>query len=586
MLDALRQGRTDPAACTRLRPLLAAGPWLWPTAGSLAFDTACRIAGRDAPPDAAGRVPAVTVRASTATLWYLDLHAGAGSADLGAVARRSWEQARAALPRSLPVLLSSLRPYQRPPSAVRLGWHLDATGWARPETVIEGPSLGLAFFLHLAALVSRVPVVPDAVASATIDDAGRLGPVNGLRLKIAAVVNLAPRIRRFIVCADQAAEAREWVAGRLEVLAFASAAEAAEALYNDALVSRLVDCSAGERQHITDTLLRLVLSERGLTSWSPVHNAARRALDTWTDLDRLQRHALAFVAAVSARHQDNSGRIELPPADWLARLPRPMRLHVVAHVVQHSADTGTPAPEQALALGRAALTSDPREAFAPELRVHGAMGRLLASTGHPEQALPLQEELALVHFDGLGYDEVSRPLCEWLRLAAALGDRPSFDRALALREKLKAVGAASPGDDAFLALAEARGAILLATPEAPHARRVLARLARSHAIPDHVRRSAARWRLLAARQTDARASELDQARADFEEACPAQAATLDGHVFRALACLDEALEGGDAAAAQAAVDDLRAHSPGLVANLTTALPPEAQPAHVARFYPY
>lgn len=585
MLDALRQGRTDPAARRRLRHVLAAGPWLWPPDGGPPFEAACRIADLAAPPNPEGRVPVVTVREQTATLWYLDSPRVPGHANLGAVASRSWDQARAALPRSLPVLLSSLRPHQTPPSVVRLASHIARSGWARLETVIEGPSLGLAFFLHLVARVSRVPVVADAVASASIDETGRLGPVTGLPLKIDAVARTAPRIRRFLVCAEQEAEAREAAEGRLEVLAFKSAAEATEALYNEALLARLIDCSPSEQRRIGDTLLRLVLTERGLTSWSPVRHAARRARRTWHSSSD-EGYLLQFVEAVAARHEENRGELDVPPRAWLERLPRPVRSRVIAHVVQHAADTGSPQPEQALALARQAVPNPPHESFAPELAVHGAIGRLLAATGRPEEALSLQAELARAQFAGFSYDEVSRPLCEWLRLAAALGDRQAFDAALEFRQRLETVGAMGPGDDAFLALATSRGEVILDPRTSPRALHRLARLANSPAIPDHVRRSAARWRLRTTRLADASAQEQADARADLDAACPPDSAAPEVRVFRELARLDEALALGDAATAQATLAELQAISPALIANLTAHVPEDARPAHVALFYPY
>lgn len=574
----------------RLKPVLRLGPWLWPDEGTPEFETACRASELGAPPPVAGRFPVVTVRheGRHGTLWCLDLDGKPGDISLGARSTLAWRQALAALPRSLPVLLASLRPHQAPPAVASPPLGYSIGDLRTQEATVEGTSLGLACFLALTARVSGLPLLADAVASATIDEFGRLGPVAGLQSKVDTVVECAPRIRRFLVCAEQKDEALACAGGRIEVLAFASAAEAAEALYNQALIGKLVDCPAGERRRMTDTLLRLVLSERGLLCWSPVRDAARKALDTWgfpKDERSHQRHVLEFVEAVADRHETNGGVLTIPPPEWLATLPRPTRLHIIANVVQHAADTGTPPPDQVIALATAAVANEPRESFAPELRVQGALGRLRAFMGDAEGALRIQQQLAMAHFDALNYEEVSRPLCEWLRLAATLGERESFARAVDLRSQLDAVGPLTPNDIAYLRLAVARGRCELGPPSREILDELTA-LSLSPDVRDHVLRSAGRWRLRAARQLDASSDAVAEARADFDRACPEGDPGRDARVFRALVRLDDALEAHAGAEARAALEALREATPGLILNLTSSVSAEDQAAHVARFYPY
>ncbi len=451
-----------------------------------------------------------------------------------------------------------------------------------PEPIVDGPSIGLAFFILLASRVLDVRVPSDVVATASLDAFGAVGPVDGLETKIDTVLAVAPRVRRLVVAAAQADEARSIACGRLEVLGVRSASEAAELLLSD-LAGRLVQVGATGRGQLVRSFFRLVLGgQRELLDWSPVAKAARIALEEWRDLPEKDRYTLEFAAAVAARHQGNQGALRLPPESWLSSLSTPVRITVLAHLVQHSADTGELPAKQTLALARRDLPRDAKHAFVPQLRLQGAVARLESFCGNPVRALERQRQLAECHLQNLGYEDVSLPLCEWFRLAGALADAPALGAAEALYEEAQAFGVFTAADLGYLALARARASVQAGEPKA-EVLGELRRLAEDPTVADHVRRSAARWAVACARALGDDGG-VAAAQAVLASACPE--GDRDARPYACLASLDAALAAGDAEAAAAAVGLLRECQPGLLAHLTDEQEPGDVPAHVARFFPY
>ena len=259
-----------------------------------------------------------------------------------------------------------------------------------------------------------------------------------------------------------------------------------------------------------------------------------------------------------------------------------MRITVLAHLVQHSADTGELPAKQTLALARRDLPRDAKHAFVPQLRLLGAVARLESFCGNPVRALERQRQLAECHLQNLGYEDVSLPLCEWFRMAGALADAPALGAAEALYEEAQALGVFTAADLGYLALARARASVQAGEPKA-EALGELRRLAEDATVADHVRRSAARWAVACARALGDGGG-VAAAQAVLASACPE--GDRDARAYASLASLDAALAAGDAEAAAAAVGMLRECQPGLLAHLTDEREPGDVAAHVARFFPY
>lgn len=588
MLVELEARLTDANSVVNLRRALALGPWCWPAEDDPAFEHARWASGCEQPPDARGSVLAVTVGERGGCLWALREQPDRPPAPvLGAQAAARWEDAICALPRSLPVLWGSIRRHRDRPSPWHLGSHARrGHGIATPEPIVDGPSIGLAFFLLLASRVLDVRVPPDVVATASLDAFGAVGPVDGLETKIDTLLAVAPRVRRLVVAVAQVEEARSLAGGRLEVLGARNASEAAELLLSD-LAARLVQVEGEERRQVVRSFFRLVLSgRRELVDWRPVMTAARLAVGQWGDLSDEERYTLELAEAVAARHEGVPvpAPLRMPPEAWLAALPTPLRVNVVAHLVQHSADTGDLPAKETLALARRDLPSDVKHAFAPQLRLMGAVARLEAFCGSAPRALERQRLLAKAHLANLDYEDVSMPLCEWLRLAGALSDRAALAEAERFFEEAQAIGVFGAVDLGYLQLARSRAEVQCGAPTT----RVLGelrRLAEDPAVADHVRRSAARWAVACARALGD-AGRLAEAHALFRAACPATGAGADADADAALVALDAALEQGDATAAAAALDTLRSCRRGLMQHLTHDREPQELAAHVARFFPY
>jgi hypothetical protein len=585
MLVELSAGLTDENSVLNLRRVLALGPWCWPAEGDAALAHARHASGCAEPPaPAVGSALAVTVGEHGGCLWALRERPDRAPASVfGAQASARWEAAICALPRSLPVLWSSVRRHREPPFPWHLGSHArGGRGIAVPERTVDGPSVGLSFFLCLASRVLRVPVATDVVATATLDAFGAVGPVEGLDLKIETVLDGAPRVRRLVVAGAQVDRARALCGGRLEVLGVRNAAEAAELLLTD-LAARIVGVEGTSRRELVRSFFRLAMGgPRELLDWSPVAKAARLALAEWRDLPDDERYPLELAAAVAERHQRNRGSLRLPPRSWLEALSTPVRVNVLAHLVQQSADTGDPPSKQTLALARRDLPMDAKHGFAPQLRLMGAVARLESFCGNPARALKRQRLLAECHLANQGYEDVSQPLCEWIRLAGALGDRESLAAAEAFFDEGQTIGVFSPADLGYLQLARARAEVQAGAPT-PAVLESLRRLADDAAVADHVRRSAARWAIACGRSLGL-ADEAAAAQGRLSAACPE--GDPDARAFACLAALDAALAAGDGEAAAAAVASLEACQPGLLRHLTEDREPAERPAHVARWFPY
>ena len=181
---------------------------------------------------AVSRATAVTVRGRTVTLWqFACTPAPAAPAvdaiPLGPDAQASWRAAALALPRSVPVLWRSVHHASRDlPRATLLASHLAAPGFEERDRVLDGPSFGLTFFLLLTSVVLDVPLPDEVVASAEIDERGRIGPVDAIAEKIAGIMAIAPSVRRVLVAADQRDGATGPSRGHLDIVGVADAAEA------------------------------------------------------------------------------------------------------------------------------------------------------------------------------------------------------------------------------------------------------------------------------------------------------------------------------------------------------------------------
>ena len=593
MLPELARGRADRAARARLQPVLEAGPWCWPTnPASAAAALARDITGLDDPPaPRIGALPGLSVERTCGFAWILHSCAPLRRGpEIGTTTRQSWDAASLALPRSVPLLWQSVHAAHA--GALHLlpaGAHLTEPGQAPPCDVVTGPSFGLALFLLQASIVFRVPLPGDLVASAAVSPDGRVEEVDGLDVKLSTTRALLPGVRRVLVAASQVEEARRH-AGPLEVIGVHGTSLALEHVFGDGLADLLLQegLNAERRRELCEWFFRFALEGRGeLVDWSPIAAAASRALAAWPELTDDQRFQLAFALGIAERHEFNAGALPVPTVAQLADRPAHLRLHLLAHLVQQSADTGSPDPAAIAPLLARFAEPDLREGHPMAWRVEGARARLLAVTGQPELALERQEALARTYYDALLYRDISFPLAEWFRLAGALDHVDAFARADAMLAAILPLGALGFQGQAYIDLARSRAAVRLGLDGQEASLAVLAMLADDQAGPQHVRWAAARAWLRAA-PDDAATHECRGAITDAASRAQARGATHPhaSQVALALVRMDEALACGDPPAAELGLADLHTLQPGIVDHLTRAAGDVPTAAYVARYFPY
>ena len=384
--------------------------------------------------------------------------------------------------------------------------------------------------------------------------------VDGLSTKIGAMVELMPQVRRLIVAAVQEEEARSLADGRLEVIGARSASQVLDIVFGEKLAGLLLEegTSAKRRQELAEWFFRFSLVGRGeLVDWSPVAAAAKRALESWPDVSSDQRFKLSFACGVAERHEWNAGALPVPSVDWLLTQPATLRTQLVAHLVQQIADVGRPSLTEVEPLLKLVRQPNVRDAHPMQLRIEGALARLLAVTGLATDALTRQEQIAIVYFDSLLFGEVSFPLAEWFRLSGVLGDAAAFERAEQMRVSVNTAGGFGLTGSLYVELARCRALTLIDPRVDGDVISMLRKMAATMRGPEHVRWAAARVLL---RQPK---SLLDDSYRSAIQATldgAAMDSTRRGHaaaVNQVLARLDAALLTKKTREARQAVSDLR-----------------------------
>ncbi len=435
--------------------LLKMGEWFWPREDqpdAYAF----ALSKHTKPTPRPGEVPLVTItEQGAASIWHLVADTRRdGLTPFHPNALRAWQSAIAAIPRSVPLLWTQIKT-QRELQAAYVG------GITAP--MLDGDSFGVAFALAAFSSAINKPVPAKFVPSATVDNRGNLGPVLGLEAKIKICLDHAPSVREFIVAKAQEHEAEDIAYGKdIKIVAFSTLGEVLEHVYpglEDILIQ------APGKTALTENIFRLAIGRRDkVTYWQPIAHAAKAALESWQDIsdneDMTQK--LRLAEAISFRHDGNRGSLQMPPQTWIESLPQPIRLDVVAHIVQNAADCGAPSPADAQKLAESFL-KDNREAnaFPEHLRILGALGRLRYAMGEPREALNLQMEAIRGWLDRWEFDEISYPLSVAYVYAGALRDESAFAALDGFEVEWRMRAGARPMGDEFVQVNRARAEVQL-----------------------------------------------------------------------------------------------------------------------------
>lgn len=579
----------------QVRAALDAGVWAWPPAHTEAGRRA--RTWRPAPAPVVGAVLVLAVDALRGGAYAVGAAEEGRSAAWAPGVRDTWQRAVGAAAASLPLLW---RPLERlelmPPTAFLIG-AVQVGSRDRPHVALDGASAGLAFALSVSSRALNHPLPARFAAVAEVDARGRTAPVSdaGFVGKVGALAAWAPAVDTLLVHpanAPAAEAAARAMGAEVSVVPVETVAGAIDAVWGDAIAAEIeAQGRASEtRAELVDAVFRLALMPHAdVPAWRPVALAGARALEGWgAALQADERLRLRVATAIAARHAHLPGQpFPTLPDAMLLRQPLPLRLELVAHAVQACTDTGTPSIDEAMRLVERHLRVD-TEATVGHLKLLGALGRLQSVTGRTAAALDSARTAARGHFERCAYEQVSYPLCEWLRLAAAAGDRGSFGEASELADRVRALAGGRAAGEWFVRTAHACGAARLRADRVPDAPDPAPTVSALEAIVQAFRggrlevRGAPALRalhLLALSEGD------DDAAARWREAL----GNLDDQTGAWLADLDVETHGrSGTSTAQATLASLRQAAPQTLAHLMAAPLPEGatRAAYIARYYPY
>lgn len=503
-------GAGGPRRRKRALRLLRAAPWLWPADGAAPHGHP--VIDEPRPSLAPGQVLLVALSDDGR---IADLCALGGSpSDAASVlsfapsASAALETATIAMRRTAPLRLypvehsGATSPHRLISVPTSPSAQTRSDGAAAPlRHSLAGASFGLAFYLHAASLAARTPLRADVAALATVDARGQLGAVDGLPAKLTALARVGLAVQTVLVAPAQVQLATETLAGlgvATTVVGKRAAAEVLDVAFAASPATVIAAARPEVRRRLVANLFQLTLDGHNAVShWRGVASAATAALHAWrSDLPEDQTLKLGFSAAVAHRHAGSPDHA-LPPYSWTASLPGQLRRQLLAHYIQDSTDRGAVLAPAAEAEARAVAEPDV-DLGAADCRVLGAWGRYRAITGAPREAMALQARAARQWLALSQPEQASRPLCEWMRLAGALGDADAAVAARAFARELHAIADLSGADLRYLRLWRAVMALRAPTPpeERAAALNTLAQVIDDPRCPPHVAYSAARWSLV------------------------------------------------------------------------------------------
>lgn len=297
---------------------------------------------------------------------------------------------------------------------------------ASPPTALDGSSYGLSLSLATASDLLRLPLPADLAATGVLQSDGCIGPVDGLTRKVELILGETPGIRRFLVPALQADEARAaaemafsnlgvarteaW----LDIVPVSSFHEAFAQAFPRALEhlqERWKDPAVASR--LAEQLHRMALFDSPVVLGWPAIQRCAEQLSRESLLPR-ERKRLALVRAIALRHGGRKEPHPWPEEAELEEEPRARRLRYLAQVVQSEAEGGA---DPGAAADRARAWIRPRlERASEDAVLLGAMGRALGAAEREADAVQvLREAVAAWQDIGSPYDS-THALCELLRL--------------------------------------------------------------------------------------------------------------------------------------------------------------------------
>lgn len=419
-------------------------PWCWPRTPRLE-ERALTISGDQRPrPPALGLVCLVTVaeRSDLAELWSYGGDQGP-LVQFDPETQRVEETARVVATRDLP-LFGRTEPLHEPHR--RGAWRIAAAGKGN-SLAIRGTSCGLAVSLSTASLYLDTPVSSDLLATAAVEKGGRVGEVRGLEGKLAMIVGTGLGIRRVLVAESQVEEAkaalrkagergdawmREITERGIHVVGVENVADAIGRVFDVKSEEAIAKHVARLWPEIEDAraaagkYYRIAIqpASRPLLDWNGFARAAAMLagkLAERGDPESMEAQWHASIAGkIAKRHTGDQALIPMPDAQHLSSTPRPLRLRLLAHVVQSAADSDSDRIAEYMAQARQHL-APALERHAEDLALLGALGRAAAAVGGYEEAAVFLRE-ALDGWVSIQQEyDLSYALCEYIRVQGIVG---------------------------------------------------------------------------------------------------------------------------------------------------------------------
>lgn len=398
-----------------------ATPWCWPADPALAADA---VALGHAPPAPAsiGEVLLVSVapRADRTTLWRLswDGRHHAGGRSFSDDAQRAIDDVTTLATAVVPHLHSLRVLGQKPRTATQVlkrGPDADST--------LEGASFGLSLLLALSSRLMDRPVPARFAASAEVRRDGSVVPVGGLDRKLSLLSEGALGVDTVLVAAEQWPEATRLLAGHpyLRAVGVATARDAIDHVFPDA--REVPPAAWTERRpfHAVDGLLTLCSDGGSVMEWRAVERSATWLQQLFEGNAQLGER-VRLARQIAERHA-NGRSFEIP---WDESIEAERDRERASHAVQAATDAGSQSLPEYLVRARGLLRAVRRD---DDLRLLGAIGRGLAAMRRYPEAGTVLAEATHAWRDLENFVESSRPLAEWVRVAALGENVEKWDHA-------------------------------------------------------------------------------------------------------------------------------------------------------------
>jgi hypothetical protein len=281
--------------------------------------------------------------------------------------------------------------FSRPPERADEHWLLKCPSRlgvtsSHDYQTIDGASYGLPLFLAIASRWLNRALPADLAATGRLGSDQNIHPVDGLAAKWDALRAYAPGIRRFLVPPGGRGLLGEARTNHpdlktIEVATLHDAIRLAEleapASFGDTSGLNVFFAGCGADLANVERFLEkaAIVDSHAGAPWLCYEHAAHWLLDNFVAGESLRDPSLAVIAAhVVLRHGGHTRRSPAVGTGDILTRPWGLRTRLVAHLVQHSRDTGNPGLADAVELAHKQLSDTPLDTSAENITPHANVG--------------------------------------------------------------------------------------------------------------------------------------------------------------------------------------------------------------------